>query len=146
MSPLGRKLSYLVVGKCEARCCRSLGGGDGHASGQEGARKDRRAGEAGGDGPLEGLVGGAGDVWTRKLFEAFQSSSPPRTWSPPLHKAISSWCQPYLCSISLGSSRCIHRPPALRDRGGFMGGHGGGGASFRGGLRGLLGKSGVGSC
>jgi hypothetical protein len=27
-----------------------------------------------------------------------------------------------------------------------MGGHGGGGASFRGGLRGLLGKSGVGSC
>lgn len=66
--------------------------------------------------PQEGLVGGAEDVWTRKLFEAFLSSSLLWTWSPPLHKAISFWCQPYLCSISLGSSRCIHRPPALRDR------------------------------
>lgn len=65
--------------------------------------------------PQEGLVGGAEDVWTRRFFEAFLLSSLLWTWSPPLHKAISFWCQPYLCSISLGSSQCIHRPSALRD-------------------------------
>lgn len=86
-------------------------------AGQEasGTRRSRRAWAALALQSREGLVGGVKDIWTRKRFEAFLLSSLLGTWSPPLHKTISSWCQPYLCSISLGSSRCIHRPSALGD-------------------------------
>lgn len=99
----------------------------------ERTRRSRRAWAALALQSREGLVGGVKDIWTRKRFEAFLLSSLLGTWSPPLHKTINFWCQPYLCSISLGSSRCIHRPAALGDEEDLWGERGGGGASFRGG-------------